>query len=204
MDSRPGCRDPQTIHPRRRYHGSAALNARNQMMQSSSVFNLMRSLNFLDWKTLLLGWVRGWISKSDISNYAINWMSSSNNYNNNFILLLSGADGLCDNSIRDTLVQLAGEAQNDCSLELDKWRLAHLVDLKNQDLDWDTKVSRLEVLRTEFGYPEDMRLCTRYGPSQYAIEAGFASGDELLIDPLDAMDVIIAKLTEQTGTKGTF
>jgi len=69
-----------------------------------------------------------------------------------------------------------------------------LIALDAEPLDWEAKVTDLQEVMAEFGYPPDMKRCFRYGPSQIAIDAGLASREDLKRDPLDEMRHVIASL----------
>lgn len=59
----------------------------------------------------------------------------------------------------------------------------------------------LEDIYSTFNFPEDMKYCSRYGGSQYAVDKGFASSSDN-IDPLDAMLGVINALAKQYGVMG--
>jgi len=46
----------------------------------------------------------------------------------------------------------------------------------------------------EFGYPPDMKNCSAYGPSRFAIDSGVASPEYLDRDPLAEMQLKISGL----------
>jgi hypothetical protein len=171
------------------------------MMEASRALELMKSLGLLSWKTLLTGWDRGWVTKTDLIGYAVDWLQTDPNDNNLAVASLAGAEDLEDGAIRGVLAQLAEEQPEFDDPDLEKWRLAHLLELDGMDLEWDQKVTRLEELGAEFGYPRDMRLCARYGASQESIDAGLASPEDLSIDPIEAMAHVIAGLKQRLGVE---
>lgn len=163
-------------------------------MDVGRAVGLMDSLGLLDWKAMSIGWGRGWATRADVNRYAVDRLRSDADDDITSVALLASPEELADESIRELLARLAGEQTGEDDSALEKWRLVLLLDLAGLDLGWDEKVTRLEELGAEFGYPPDMRLCTRYGPSQAAIDAGVASPDDLSTDPLDAMKGVITVL----------
>jgi hypothetical protein len=164
------------------------------MMEVNRALELMKCLGLLNWKVLLTGWNWGWVTKTDLIGYAVDRLQSDTDDNDVAVVSLAGAEDMNDEAIRRLLVRLAGGETEEDGSELEKWRLARLLELGETDLEWDQKVTRLEELGAEFGYPPDMRQCTRYGPSQASMEAGLASPADLSTDPLDAMGHVIAGL----------
>lgn len=156
--------------------------------------HFMNSLGLIDWGTLSIGFSRGWVTRDDVYSYAIGKLKSENSDDIAAVACLASGNGLDDESIRGLLDRLAGERAEKDDIAIEKWRLAHLLDLDEMNLEWSEKVERLEEIGMEFGYPPDMRLCTRYGPSQESIDAGLASVDDLSTDPLDAMTQVIESL----------
>lgn len=170
-----------------------------QVMEVDRAVGLMNSLGLLDWKALSIGWDRGWATRADVTNYALHQLEFDADDDIAALASLASAKDLDDESIRGLLARLAGEQTEEDGVALEKWRLVRLVDLDGADLGWEEKVTRLEELGAEFGYPPDMRLCTRYGPSQASIDAGLASRDDLWTDPLDAMRNVMTALKQRLG-----
>jgi len=167
-------------------------------MKYESAKETLKTLGLLDWKTLLLGWDRDWVTTADVANYAVERLVSNTDEENKDVVLLGGAELLDKDTIRSYLDNLAGnQSKNEMSLE--KWRLVFLMELDAMEVDWNEKVARLERLVADFDYPNDMSLCTRYGPSQAAIELGFASPGDLKVDPLDEMKSVISHLKQRLG-----
>ncbi len=149
-----------------------------------------------------IGWDRAWITRTDIANYAVARLQSAEADNSTAVISLTRSEDMNDELIRGLLTQLAEHQTTNGGSGLDKWRLGHLVHLDTSDLTWDQKVTRLEEIGAEFRYPPDMRLCTRYSPSQAAINAGCASPDDRSIDPLDAMRSLIKDLKQRLFDAG--
>ena len=159
-------------------------------MQAPSPFEILKSLNLLSWTALLVGWERGWVTKANLDDYATTQLQSDvSDVDLAATATLASANHLAAAEIAEPLKQLAGrEAERD-EITLDKWRLARLIELKSMQLDSDDKVIRLEELGAEFGYPQDMRFCSRYVGSEETNVAG----------PLDAMNSVISELRRRLG-----
>jgi hypothetical protein len=163
--------------------------------------DIIKSLRILDLEVIFVGWNRGWITRDDLVNYAFDQIGPESKDDFAFLSLLTNAANMHDDSIRDLLVRLVEKQPQHNSLALDKWRLGYLLELNNLDLSWNEKVTRLEEIGVEFGFPPDMEHCTHYGPSQKAIDDGNSSKEDLLKDPLDEMQQVIAKLKKGLGIK---
>lgn len=115
--------------------------------------NLTR-LGLLDWSTIALGLGKNWIQKGEVVEYATS-------------LLMSGTE---DENI--ALIACGGSLSNDELLELvesqayqvdiDRWRLAHLLALAQSNDSDQKKISKLQSVYAEFNYPEDMKSCSIY------------------------------------------
>jgi len=175
-------------------------------MSRNSQFDMLGSLGLLDWSAMLAGWKHGWVSREELSTFATDFLSKEDDpelWPDLSIMASSESlDQLDDSEIRALLVKMnVGCAEPNTSL--DKWRLVRLLELQASLLDWDTKVTLLEELGAEFGYPDDMWRCTRYAPSDEAIRSGHAAPEDRLIDPLKEMDSVIQQLKKNLyGTSG--
>lgn len=160
---------------------------------------MMESMGLMNWTALLTGWDHHWLSKTDVIDHAVRWMLANPADDRLAVALLAGAEEYDDDEVRKLMMEVVGDSQVDVLTELDKWRLAELAVLAEEGLGWEETVTRMEEISAAFGSPADMRLCTRYGPSDYAIKAGFASESDLSVDPLDAMAQVISELKRKLG-----
>jgi len=172
-------------------------------MATWQAIDVLRQLNQLDWHTLLVGWWRRWVKRIDIIDFAVSWLLQHPNEEDSRILQLADGESLEDAELEATLADyveaVSGALPSDrSSIEVDKWRLAHLRLLVDSTLDSEAKLNRLEELYAEFDYPEDMAACSRYYISPSQQQRGWAVGDQCP-SPLDAMRVVLRELSEELG-----
>ncbi len=133
------------------------------MIETLTPIEILKSLGLLSWSTLAVGWERGWVIKANLGDYATEQLQcETSDADLGPMATLSSANHLNEADIDKPLKQLADSATEGDQTALDKWRLAMLIALQSKQLDWDEKVTRLEELGAEFGYPPDMHLCSRY------------------------------------------
>ncbi|MEO0483198.1 MAG: DUF2247 family protein [Planctomycetota bacterium] len=138
-----------------------------------TAFEILEQLALLNWDVIATGRMRGWITDADLSSFAAREADPSLPYEMlTAILELENAEQLSAEVIDQFLFQLSPKPIDQRSTELDVLRLAKLIELKTQDIEWEDLVTRLEELRSDFGYPEDMHGCSRYGagPSDPLVE----------------------------------
>lgn len=153
---------------------------------AKTTIEVLENLNLLDWNVLIYGWQRGWVTSGDLNRFATTCLKSDlKGQQLRAVAKLTSAEKLSALEIDHLLPQLGHKPSRPDSTAADCWRLAKLVERHSQDLDWDEKVTQLESLAAEFGFPEDMQGCSRYS-------AGTA-------DPLDEMESVIGKLKNQLG-----
>lgn len=159
-------------------------------MQATSPIEILKSLGLLSWTALAVGWERGWVTKASLADYATDQLQSdASEVDLAATATLASAERLDTAEITQPLKHLSGRSPEGEACALEKWRLARLIELQSEQLDWDEKVTRLEELGAEFGYPADMRLCSRYVTSDQAPNS----------DPLDAMVDVISDLRRRLG-----
>lgn len=151
-----------------------------------TITDVLEDLNLLSWEVLAWGRQRGWVTASDLSRFATTRLAAEiDDQELPAVAELASAEKLSAAEVDQLLAQLNSmQSGQDCP-ESDCWRLAKLVELQSQDLPWDDKVTRLEELTVEFGFPADMQGCSRY-----------ATGTA---DPLDEMGAVMVRLKSRLG-----
>lgn len=164
------------------------------MEYSGPIIRTMSELSLLDWATLLTGWDRRWLSREDVSKYAVDWLVSRPDETDDRVALLAGAESLDEEEIRDLLHRLVGDdaPSGAEAASVDKWRLAHLVELAERETDDESRLDALEMLYADFNYPEDMAACSRYYVEPNARESSEVGAQ--LTSPLDGMRHLIDTL----------
>ena len=145
-----------------------------------SPFNVLVDLGLMRWSVILIGFRKGWITREEIFEYAVDLLMSGNESRDVAVI---AAGGCVDD---DELLSLISKQieKSDHAADMDKWRLAFLVCIERSDeCDLDNKIDRLQEIYAEFGYPEDMASCSVYSQDN--------------ISPLVAMREVIRALQEK-------
>lgn len=171
-------------------------------MNARRAFDALESMNLLNWNAVRVGWDHEWVTKYDISRYATACLERDvDDSSLADIAELAFSATLDDRCFQESLRRLSLKHPSAIDEEIEKWRLARLLELNATPFSTDEKLQALEELRAEFDYPPDMTHCTRWGPSREAIIAGLASSEDLKVDPLLEMERVIAALKLHFGVK---
>lgn len=138
-----------------------------------SPIKILINLGLLRWSTILLGLKKGWVTRKDAINYAVDLLVNGNDDED--VAIIAGGESLEDDDLLNLISNQVEQTDN--TTDLDKWRLAHLLCIAESDEDEQSKLDRLQEVYANFEYPEDMASCSIY------------SQDE--IDPLVAMMQVI-------------
>lgn len=141
---------------------------------------IIKKLGLMSWQVILVGLKKGWLTRKDVVDYAIELLMSGKESEN--ILLLGSSESLSDDDFY-RLINSEIVLNHDIeSLEesLNKWRLANLISISQSNLVDEEKLDLLQKVYADFGYPEDMKYCSIY-----------SSGSE---NPLCVMNYVIENL----------
>lgn len=141
-----------------------------------SPINVLIDLRLLCWSTILLGLKKGWVSRKDVTDYAVYLLVNGNEDED--VAVIAGGEPLADDELFNLILNQAEYI--DEAIALDKWRLAHLIDIAGSDDDDQAKIDRLQEVYANFEYPEDMASCSIYSQDK--------------IDPLVAMAQVVEDL----------
>lgn len=141
-----------------------------------SPIKILINLGLLCWSTILIGLRKGWVSRKDVIDYAVDLLVNGNEDED--VAIIAGGESLEDDELFNLISNQVKQSDN--AAALDKWRLAHLLNIAESDDDEQTKLDRLQEVYANFDYPEDMASCSIY------------SQDE--IDPLVAMTQVVEEL----------
>ena len=145
---------------------------------------VLKNLDLVCWPALFVGLQKGWVTKSDIADYATSLLSADLDNGDENIAVLASADSFDDSEVKELLLQVGGSTAEPEAIE--KWRLATLIALSDSALSEEEKIDKLQELYAEFDYPEYMSSCSIYSHNS--------------VDPLVAMsDVISALKNKFTG-----
>lgn len=112
----------------------------------------------MDWNVLYIGLSKGWVTRSDIINFAVQRMVEGESGVD--ISILASAEMSDDEELCTTLKKKSSSENFDHALEV--WRLAHLKEIEFSNLDDEEKVNKLQEVYANFDYPHDMRSCSIY------------------------------------------
>jgi hypothetical protein len=141
----------------------------------------LKELALICWSTLLVGLQKGWVTKSDIADYATKLLSKGID-NNEDIAVLANADFYDDLEVKELMLRITNEPNFEAAA-VEKWRLAILLALNKSILPEEEKIDKLQELYAEFDYPEDMFSCSIYSQDT--------------VDPLAAMVDVISSLKKK-------
>lgn len=126
---------------------------------------IMKELGLLSWAGLAIGLDRGWATKADVIRFAVEQLMCDADDPAKRIAILAGADAMSVDEVREYLSKIGTECNGGASstaLELDKWRLAHLVSVERRSYSPDDLLDSVAEIYAEFGYPGEMWLTSRY------------------------------------------
>lgn len=125
---------------------------------------ILLRLGLLCWTTLFWGWKRGWVTRKDIIEYAVNLMMESKVEGDENVVLIASGESFGDSELESLVYERV--KNGDQGVSIDKWRLAHLISLAESDTSEQEKIDALQELYAEFEYPEDMASCSIYAQDE--------------------------------------
>jgi hypothetical protein len=154
-----------------------------------SMYEELLELNLIDWPTLYIGFKKGLISKKDIEDYATLLLTEPSFFEQD-IALLANATNYDENAIEDMLTKLFDLNSLIKENEIDKLKLAALLNIEKSPISNQEKCDKLQNLYADFDYPEDMADCSIYSTSPN-------------ISPLKAMNKLIFSLRGKFSAQTT-
>ncbi len=153
-----------------------------------SAFDFMKQANLLDWYTLLVGLKRGWCKKEHLIGYAETVLAKTAGEVDGDIVTIASGENLSEDDLISTCIHFLGTHGQPTSQEkeceaMEKWRLAHLSWLLQREGSDEEKVSELQELYAQFGFPDDMASCSIYSSNG--------------IDPLVAASGVVERLSRR-------
>lgn len=164
-----------------------------------TVYEILEQSDLIDWPVILVGWTERYVSRKNVIDWSVSWLTQHESEDCESIIALAGAEHDSDADIEIWLTAAAElkagfniKDSNAYALEKEKWRLAFLKSLQKERISDAEKINKLQELYARFDYPEDMQRCSKYGASDFAIEKGNAV--QQYIDPLEALADVITQL----------
>lgn len=141
-------------------------------------FKILIGLGLMCWSTIVFGFRKGWVKRSEVFDYAVTQFVSDGRGDSESITLIAGGEYLSDDELLGLMSRQIECTNNDS--DFDKWLLAFLLSIEESvDSDLD-KVNRLQEVYADFNYPEEMASCSIYSQDR--------------ISPLFAMRQVVEKL----------
>jgi hypothetical protein len=130
-------------------------------------FDVMKQANLLNWHTLLVGLERGWCKKENLIAYAETClMQTGGEIDCDLVTIASGEEISEDElvSIGGHFLETQGQSMSPKEKieSMEKWRFAHLAWLLQCRVSNEEKISMLQELYAQFGFPDDMASCSIY------------------------------------------
>ena len=153
-----------------------------------SAFDLMKQANLLNWYTLLIGLEHGWCTKESLIDYAgVELMQVADEINGDLLTIASG-ESLSESELISAGLRYLETCRQSMSQDikveaLEKWRFAHLSCLLQSENSDERKISVLQELYAQFGFPDDMVSCSIYSSNE--------------IDPLVAANRVVEGLSRR-------
>jgi hypothetical protein len=156
--------------------------------ESMAVFDILKQAGLLDWNTLLVGLEHGWCRKQNLIDYAEMALAQTTDEVNTDLVTIASGEHLSENNLISTGLHFLESRGQSLSAEkrldaTEKWRLAHLSWLLQKEASDEEKISELQELYAQFGFPEDMASCSVYSNNG--------------VDPLLAASSVVDRLAQR-------
>lgn len=159
-------------------------------MNTTEVLSCMRANRLIDFCSLLAGWEQGWVDAKAVSLYAIDKLNEGAN-DPEWLIDLANAEHIDRERVYSLLNTACAGAPNALEHGVERWKLGTLLVIRDKSVSDEEKVDLLDEAYAVYGYPNDLRLLCKYGPSQEAIRNSYATEDDLFADPLMEMKRLI-------------
>ncbi|WNW12259.1 DUF2247 family protein [Pseudomonas sp. DTU_2021_1001937_2_SI_NGA_ILE_001] len=132
--------------------------------------------NLARWPTILVGFKKNWVTRENIFDYAMSQLSSDGE--DEHTAVIAGGRHLSNDELIEEISKKITKYKE--AIELDKWRLAFLIKIKESSDCEETKINNIQCVYADFNYPEDMSSCSIYAHNN--------------IDPLLELNQVIENL----------
>lgn len=155
-----------------------------------SAFDVMKQVNLLGWHTLLVGLERGWCTKANLIAYAETCLIQAEDEIDGDVVAIASGEGVSEGELISIGLHFLDAHGQPMSKEekiesVEKWRFAHLAWLLRCRASDEEKISTLQELYAQFGFPDDMAGCSIYSSN--------------CIDPLVAAEQVVESLSHKLG-----
>lgn len=155
---------------------------------------IIQDLGLLSWKTAEVGFRRGWIDAESIEDLAVRSLDQTATTDSD-LADLAVTKSLCRSEIEDLLAVVADrlDPATDEETAVKRWLLGRLIGLRRRSSIDEDLLERVEEIRVEFGYPEELDGVGRYDFTPEERAADLASSDRAR-STTSALDFVIASL----------
>lgn len=159
----------------------------------------LQKTGLLDAGVLAVGVERGWVSKKDVIEYAVEMLVLGEERPEFIDLIIQDLDTV---TISNLLWQLAQKYLLPSRLfdeAIRRWMYASLKVIDVADISEEEKLDRLEEVYAILDYPEEMSACSRYYISDDDCIRGISIGDKVTLSPLEAMKNLLSQIEANLG-----
>jgi hypothetical protein len=135
-------------------------------------FKILIGLGLMCWSTIVFGFRRGWVKRSEIFDYAVTRLVNDSHADSEDVAIIAGGEYLSDDELLGLMSKQVERV--DSASDLEKWLLAFLLWIEASGNSDQDKINRLQEVYADFNYPENMASCSVY--SQDSISPLFAMG----------------------------
>jgi len=166
-----------------------------------SLLDTLRGAGLLDPGVLAAGIERGWVSCADVVAFAVERLTAGDDRSE--VLELAAADDEEPAWVIDVLRRWARAdgLQSERAESAERlWMFAALLSISRSEISPEEQLDRLEETYATFGYPEEMRECSRYYVPPQDRARGIRIG-EVTSSPLVAMNRLLSQIGGELGVQ---
>lgn len=163
----------------------------------ASPLDTLMECGLLDSGVLAVGVERGWASRADVATYAAERLSAGDDRSE--VVELTAAEELEPARLIDRLrnwARLDGLPSQHPESAVRLWMFAGLTAIARSGSSPEEQLDRLEEAYATFGYPEEMRECSRYYVPPQDRARNIRVG-EVTDSPLEAMNQLLSQLRRE-------
>jgi hypothetical protein len=166
---------------------------------SDSLVDTIRQLGLLDAGVLAVGLQRGFARAADVAEYAAERMRS--NDDSPELMELSRVDGMAPERACALLLAIARRSALASQTQpeaLRRWLFAALTRISASERSGEEMLDMLEDVYATLGYPEELKVCSRYYVPPADRVRGIRVG-EFTESPVEAMNGLLSQLKREYG-----
>lgn len=165
--------------------------------------DVLKEQRLLNPSVLAVGLERGWIERRDVADFAVECLLEGDERPE--IVELASCERMERRDVLDVLGQWRESEGDDAVGEEDglrHWIYGYLKVLSLQTPYSEDTLDELEALYAMFGYPSEMRKCSRYYIPPEDRERRLKAGDRISSSPEDSMLELLAEMEAEFAADG--